>query len=142
MSTRPSAERTVLVFCIWASLGFLGAAGLVEGFARDSVAVSLLGLVGLCAAFIAHIVTNAVFGRGFGAGEAALGIGGFGLFAALFVAAWIAGDLSSSDYLSGLAAFGALAVGFLIYLSTRYGLRGAFSRFHHPARSGNGSNGR
>jgi hypothetical protein len=142
MSTATSAERTVLVFCIWASLGFLGAAGLLEGFSRDSLPIALVGLFGICAAFIAHIVVNALFGQGFTRGEVALGIGGFGLLAALFVAAWVAGDLSTADYLSGLAAFAALAVGFLVYLSARYGLRGAFSRFHLPAASSNGGGGR
>jgi hypothetical protein len=142
MSTRASAERTVLVFCIWAGPGFLGAGGLVEGFVRDSLPIALLGIGGICAAFIAHIVVNAVFGQGFSRAETALGIGGFGLFAALFVTAWVGGELSPTDYLSGLAAFFTLAMGFLVYLSTRYGMRGAFSRFHHTAPSGNGGNGR
>lgn len=142
MTTRSSAERTVLVFCIWASIGFLGACGLMEGFARNSVAVSLVGIAGLCLAFIAHIVVNAVFGQGFSRGEATFGIGAFGFFALVFIAAWLSGELSRADYLSGLAAFGALAAGFLLYLSTRYGLRGAFSRFHLAAPSGNGGGGR
>lgn len=141
MSTRASAERTVLVFCIWAGPGFLGAGGLVEGFVRDSLPIALLGIVGICAAFVAHIVVNAWFGQGFSRAEVALGIGGFGLFAALFVSAWAAGELSPTDYLSGLAAFATLVAGFIVYLSTRYGMRGAFSRFHHPSPSSHGGSG-
>lgn len=131
----PSAtERSVLVFSIWASLGFLGVAGMIEGFARDDLAVALLGLAGVVAAFFAHIVVNAVSGRGFTRGEAALGIGAFGLFAFVFVAAALAGTLTRADLHAGVAAFGLLAAGFVAYLATRHGLRGAFSRFHPPGR--------
>ena len=131
----PSAtERSVLVFAIWASLGFLGVAGMIEGFSRDDLAVALLGLAGIVAAFLAHIVVNAVCGRGFTRGETALGIGAFGLFAFVFVAAAVAGTLTRADYHAGVAAFGLLAAGFVAYLATRHGMRGAFSRFHPPGR--------
>ncbi|MGC4023814.1 MAG: hypothetical protein QM744_00705 [Mesorhizobium sp.] len=138
MPTHSNVERTIIVFCIWASLGFLGAAGLVEGFSRDSLAISLIGLAGLLAAFVAHIILNAVFGQSFTRGEAALGIGAFGLFAFAFIASWFAGILSRADYFTGIAAFAAIGAGFLIYLAARYGTRGAFSQFHIPPAQNNG----
>lgn len=133
MTTPSSTERGILVFSIWAALGFLGLGFLLEGFSQDRYLLSLTGILVLVAAFVAHIVANAIFRQGFTRGETALGIGGFGLLALVFIVGWFGGDMSMSDYYSGITLFGILAAGFLIYLATRYGTRGAFSRFHfHP----------
>lgn len=137
MSKPASVERDLLVFSIWAVLGLGGLAFLLEGFARDAYLVSLAGVVTIIAGFVAHIVVNGVFGCSFKPGEAALGIGVFGVLALVFIAGWASGGLSQNDYWSGLTLFAALGFGLPIYLSTRYGLRGAFSRFHlKPADSG------
>jgi hypothetical protein len=130
MATPHKTERGILVFAIWAVLGFAGLGFVLEGFARDSYLISLLGTGLLAAAFIAHIIVNAVFAQGFEPGEAALGIGVFGLLAGVFIVSWFGGALSMADFHAGLTLFGGLVAGFLAYLSTRYGLRGAFSRFH------------
>jgi hypothetical protein len=130
MSKPAMIERDLLVFSIWAVLGFGGLAFLLEGFARDSYLISLAGIVAIVCGFVAHIIVNAIFRCGFRPGEAALGIGAFGVIALVFIVGWAAGDLSRIDYLSGLTLFAVLAFGFLAYLSTRYGLKGAFSRFH------------
>ena len=42
----------------------------------------------------------------------------------------LAGGTSAVDFYIGLTLFGSLVSGFLIYLVTRHGLRGAFSKFH------------
>lgn len=129
-------ERDLLVFANWAVLGFGGLCFLLEGFARDTYLVSLAGIVAIVAAFAAHIVINAIFDTGFRPGEVALGIATFGVIALIFIGGWLAGGLSMSDYWSGLTLFAVLALGMPVYLSTRYGLRGAFSRFHiRPADS-------
>lgn len=130
MTPSPNSERGILVFSIWAVLGFAGLGFVLEGFARDAYWVSTLGTATLIAALIAHIIVNALFDQGFDPGEAALGIGSFGLMALVFLFASVRGALTTSDFHSGLTLFGALAAGFLAYLTTRYGLRGAFSRFH------------
>lgn len=138
MSKSAMVERDLLVFSIWAVLGFGGLALLLEGFSRDSYAVSVAGIAAIVAGFAAHFVVNAIFDTGFKQGEAALGIGVFGIVVAVFIASWAAGGLSASDYWSGLTLFAVLALGLPIYLSTRYGLRGAFSHFHvRHADSGN-----
>jgi hypothetical protein len=123
-------ERGILVFAIWATLGFLGLGIVLEGFSRDSWAISAAGVATLVTAFVAHMVANAVFRTGFTRGEAALGIGTYGLLGAVFLLGVVGGEMSMTDYYSGLTLFGVLAAGFLAYLTTRHGLRGAFSQFH------------
>lgn len=126
----PNVDRGILVFCIWSVLGFLGLAIVLEGFKLDYWSVSAGGVATILLAFVAHIIVNAVFVTGFSRGETALGIGAYGLLGLIFVLGAASGTMSRSDYYSGLTFFGALAAGFIAYLATRHGLRGAFSRFH------------
>ncbi|MCZ4291249.1 hypothetical protein [Hoeflea alexandrii] len=130
MSKPAMVERDLLVFSIWAVLGFGGLALLVEGFSRDSYVISLAATLTIILGFIAHIVVNAVFDCGFKPGETALGISAFGAVALAFIIGWAMGGLSAADYWSGLTLLAALGFGLPIYLSTRYGMRGAFSSFH------------
>ena len=44
MATSRTVDRDLLVFSIWAVLGFLGLAFLIEGLTRDSYLVSLIGI--------------------------------------------------------------------------------------------------
>ena len=127
---KPDLNRGILVFSIWGSLGVLGLCLFLEGMARDSWFVAAGGVVIIVAAFAAHIVVNALFGVGFSYGEATLGIGAYGLLALVFIAGALASDMTTIGYYSGLTLFGTLAAGFLLYLVTRHGLRGAFSQFH------------
>lgn len=128
--TTRSVERAILVFSIWAALGLLGLGLVLEGFVRDDWLISALGVGAIVLAFVTHIVVNALFGNGFSRGEAALGIGVYGLLGLVFLFGAVSGDMSMTDYYSGLTLFGVLAAGFLAYLTTRHGLRGAFSQFH------------
>lgn len=130
LSPLPNVERSILVFSTWAVLGFLGLGLLLEGLTRDSVTLSSLGVGGIVLAFVVHIVINGVFDTGFSPGETALGIGAYGLLGLVFVIGAITGETTMVDFYSGLIFFGVLALGFLTYLFTRHGLRGAFSRFH------------
>lgn len=130
MRTPAAPERSILIFAIWAVLGFVGLGFVLEGMARELYVACGIGLAVIVAAFAAHIVVNFVFRQGFTRGEAALGIGVYGLLALVFVLASIGGRLGQVGYASGLAMFGVIAVGFIVYLATRHGLRGAFSQFH------------
>ncbi|MBU0584122.1 MAG: hypothetical protein KKB66_16520 [Alphaproteobacteria bacterium] len=125
-----TVERDLLVFSIWAVLGLLGLGFLLEGLTRDAYPLALIGILLVVAGFVAHIIVNQIFGKGFRRGETALGIGAFGALALVFIAAWTAGELSMADYASGLTLFGVLVAGLVAYLATRHGLRGAFSQFH------------
>lgn len=126
----PNVDRGILVFCIWSVFGFLGLGVLLEGFKLDAWGVSAGGVATILLAFCAHMVVNAVFATGFSRGETALGIGAYGLLGLVFVSGTASGTMSKADYYSGLTFFGCLAAGFIVYLATRHGLRGAFSRFH------------
>ena len=134
MANRAGVERGILVFSIWATLGFLGMGFWLEGAAREAMRISLLGIALILAAFVAHIVVNAVYRQGFTRGETALGIGVYGLMALLYVLARLQGGMNATAAQAGLALFGLLAAGFVTYLATRHGVRGAFTRFHHAAR--------
>jgi hypothetical protein len=123
-------ERSVLIFAIWAVLGILGLCVFLEGMKTDWWALSATGVLLIVLAFVAHIIVNRIFDTGFTPGEATLGIGAYGVLGLIFVVSATGGALSMPDYYSGLTLFGVLAAGFLAYLFTRHGLRGAFSRFH------------
>lgn len=128
--TGSSIERSILIFAIWAVLGFLGLGVFLEGMKTDIWLVSACGVSVIVLAFIAHIIVNGVFDTGFSAGETSLGLGAYGVLGFVFVVSAAGGSLTMTDYYSGLTLFGVLAAGFLAYLFTRHGLRGAFSRFH------------
>ena len=98
MAKPAMTERDLLVFSIWAVLGFGGSAFLLEGFSRDSYFVSLAGIAAIVSGFVAHIVVNAIFHCSFRPGEAALGIGTFGVLALAFIAGWATGSGAASAY--------------------------------------------
>ncbi|MCU0906216.1 MAG: hypothetical protein MUF73_01955 [Rhodobacteraceae bacterium] len=126
----PNIDRAILVFTIWGSLGFLGLGIILEGLARDRWLVSVAGIAVIIAAFGAHIVVNALHRTGFTRGETALGIGVYGILGLVFVVGALMGGMTQADFHIGLTLLGTLAVGFVAYLVTRHGLRGAFSQFH------------
>lgn len=133
-SPTPSAasgtERSILIFSIWAVLGFFGLGLFLEGMKTDAWALAATGVGVITLAFIAHIIVNGVFDTGFSQGEAVLGIGAYGVLGLVFVVSAASGTMTMADYYACLTLFGVLATGFLAYLSTRHGMRGAFSRFH------------
>jgi hypothetical protein len=129
-SQTPIVERSIMVFTSWAVLGFFGLGLFLEGLERDSWPLSAAGVGVIVAAFAVHIIINGIFATGFSPGETVLGIGAYGLLGLVFVIGTVSGDMTMSDYYAGLTLFGVLAAGFLAYLLTRNGLRGAFSRFH------------
>ncbi len=130
MAEQFKIERKILVFSIWAVLGFLGLGLILEGLAQDHYFIALAGILSIVAAFVGHIIVNAIFNQGFQPGEVALGLSVFGLVVLFFILGWITTDLSMSDYYTGITLFAVLIIGFIAYLSTRYGMRSAFSRFH------------
>ena len=121
-------ERNLIVYANWAIFGIGGLCFVMEGLSRDVYLVSLIGVAAILAGIIGHLVINTVFRTAFTSGEAALGVGVFAIAALSFIGAWAVGDLSEQDYWSGLTLFGVLAAGLPVYLSTRYGFRGAFAQ--------------
>lgn len=127
-------ERSVVVFANWAVFGFVGLGFITEGFARDNYLIGLIGIAGIVLGLVGHVVLNGVFNSSFTSGETALGLTLFGSVVLVFVLGWLFRGYSAQDFYIGLTLFALLVAGFVIYLATRFGLRGAFSQFHlrHP----------
>lgn len=128
-----SIESKLLVFAIWSGIGVIGLLLVLEGFSRDSYFLGVAGTFSVLVALIAHVIVNAVYSRGFSVGEVALGISSFGILVFAFLISMLLGAASMADFYIGVTFFGVIALGFATYLVTRYGLRGAFSRFHVDA---------
>ncbi len=122
-------ERGIVVFCNWAVFGFIGLGFLLEGGARDSFPVGLIGVAGIAAGFGGHVIINSLYRQPFTLGETALGLGLFVTVVLVFVAGWLGGELTVTEIYIGLTLLAVLVVGFLVYVTTRYGVRGAFNRF-------------
>ncbi len=122
-------ERGIIVFCNWAVFGIIGLTFLLEGVATDAYLTALAGIIGIVAGFIGHMVINVVFGQAFSLGETALGLAVFAISILIFILNWAFVGLSETDFFIGLTLLSVLVTGFFAYLSTRYGIRGAFNRF-------------
>mgnify|MGYP006431592289 CR=1 FL=1 len=112
-------ERSVLVFSTW----------------TNRYGTAFAGILLVMAAFVTHVVINTLYRTGYTAGETALGLATFGVVALLMVVGFATGQLDERDFLTCLSLVGVLVVGFISYLATRYGLRGAYSTFHHNSKS-------
>ncbi|MFO1149772.1 MAG: hypothetical protein U1E62_15450 [Alsobacter sp.] len=127
---RPALDRHALVMTIWLSLGFAAAVLLHLGLERGA-AWLILGAFGvLVAAFLGHVIVNAVLGARFTTRELALGLV---LYGAALVAFGLAILLSPGF---AARAFWPLSGGFVLllvvvvfYMITQFGVRVAFQGF-------------
>lgn len=127
---RAALDRHALVMALWLPLGFAAAvlfhAGLASG--RPVLVLGAFGVV--AAAFLAHVIVNAVLGTRFTTRELALGLVlyggallGFGLAVLLSPAFAARAFLPVSGGL--LMIFGVV----VFYMITHFGARGAFEGF-------------
>ena len=124
-------ERRLAVVTSWCLFGAFGLALIQSGMVHGNIPVGLGGCALLVAGYVTQVIINAFHGGGFTTGEVAFGFSVFGVAVAGFAASWIldpAFDLA--DVSIGLGGIAAMIVSFLVYLVTRYGLRGSFSMFH------------
>jgi hypothetical protein len=125
------AEHRLAVLTNWGFWGGFAIALVASGFAADSVVVSLAGYGLLVAGFVSHVIVNWVYGTGFRNGEVTAAFGLFGVAVVTFLLSWLLNPLfSRADVVSGLAGLAIVVFGFIVYLTTRFGLRGSFSMFH------------
>jgi hypothetical protein len=125
------AEHRLAVLTGWMFFGGLAVAMIASGFSADSVPAAAAGYALMAAGFVAHLVVNWVYRAGFRNGEIAAAFGLFGTAVAVFMASWLFNpEFSRADVASGLLGLATVVLGFLAYLTTRYGLRGSFSMFH------------
>ncbi len=129
METSQKIERGIIVFCNWTVFGLVGLGLLMEGGARDSFLLGSVGVGSIIVGFSGHILVNSIFQQSFTLGETVLGLGLFAIFVLTFIALWIGGGLSRVDFNIGLSLLAVLVAEFLVYVISRYGLRGAFKRF-------------
>ncbi|HWA45082.1 MAG TPA: hypothetical protein VHA10_17815 [Hypericibacter adhaerens] len=135
MLTIRQTERRLAVIANWGLFGTFGLGLILSGVNGGTIALGLLGFALILVGFIAQVIINQVYGRGFTPGEVALGFIGFGIAVLGFVASWIFDPtFGTTDIVVGLSGFAAIIVAFLVYLVTRYGLKGSFSMFHHRGR--------
>jgi hypothetical protein len=135
MLTIRQTERRLAVIANWGLFGTFGLGLIQSGIRSGTIALGLLGFALILVGFISQVIINQVYGRGFTTGEVALGFVGFGVAVLGFVASWIFDpNFGTAEIVIGLSGFAAIIAAFLIYLVTKYGLKGSFSMFHHMGR--------
>ncbi len=125
------AEQRLAVLTSWGLFGAFSLALVATGFRADHILVAAAGYLVLVAGFVSHLIINRIYGMGFRSGEIAAGISLFGLAAFSFLVFWAFDPaFTLSNALSGLLGLAVAAACFVVYLATRFGLKGAFSMFH------------
>lgn len=130
MATFRDTERRLAVVTCWSLCAPFALAFVISGFA-GSVVMGAIGFAILVVGFVAHVIINQLYGTGFTTGEIVVGFIAFDVALLSFMGAWIATpELGGARVITGLAGFGAIVLCFVVYLVTRYGMKGAFSMFH------------
>lgn len=130
MSAEVLIERRIVVFAIWFTLGTLGLCLVLQAFYQDLLWIGLAGIATLALGFSMHLVANRYFVQTFTRGEIAFGTAAVTLLGMILVVSWFSTDYSLTDMILASALTGTVVFSVLAYLVTRYGARGAFSRFH------------
>ena len=135
MLTIRQMERRLAVVANWALFGSFGLGLIQSGAASGRSAIGLLGFALIIVGFVVQVIINRIHGGGFTVGEIALGFSAFGIAVVGFVASWIFDPrFGATDIVIGLGGFAAIIAGFIVYLVTKYGLKGSFSMFHQMRR--------
>jgi hypothetical protein len=127
----PVADRHALVMAVWLTAGLIGTALVHYGLARDlDIPIYAAGGVVL-AAFIAHVITNAVYGTVFTRRELTLALVLYGLALIAFAMATLMVPQFKERFFLPLGLV-LVVVGFgvLLYMVMHYGLRGVFDQFN------------
>lgn len=124
-------DRHALVMAIWTPTFFVAAILLHRGLAYGGAWWIFAGFGFIIAAFVAHIIANAVLGTNFTTGERALGIFAFAaaLLALLLTVLISPPGLGASIFLPFGLGLIALVATVIAYLVIAFGARGAFEQF-------------
>jgi hypothetical protein len=135
MITIRQTERRLAVIANWGLFGAFGLGLIQSGIGSGAIVIGLLGFALLLVGFVSQVIINHFYGGGFTAGEIALGFIAFGIAVLGFVATWIFDPaFGTTDIVIGLSGFAAIIIAFIVYLVTKYGLKGSFSMFHQMGR--------
>lgn len=129
-------ERGIAVFSNWGVFGAVGVGFLMEGVARETYVLSLVGIAAVVAGFVGHLLVNAWYGQSFSRGETGLGLAMLGAVVLTFIVAWLTHRLAEATVWTGLSLIAAMIGLGAVYLATRFGVKGAFSQFHGRAPRG------
>ena len=123
-------DRHALVMTVWLSFGFVAAALFGYGFGAGGALFLFAAFAVVLAAFIGHVIVNAVYGGTFTARELALGLV---LYAAALLAFGLATLLSpefrSRSFLPVSLGLVAVSAAVVFYMITHFGVRRAFEAF-------------
>ncbi len=135
MITIRQTERRLAVIANWGLFGAFGLGLIQSGIGSGAVVVGLVGFALILVGFVSQVIINRFYGDGFTTGEVALGFIAFGIAVLGFVASWIFDPtFGTTDIVIGLSGFAAIIIAFIVYLVTKYGLKGSFSMFHQMGR--------
>ncbi len=123
------ADCALIVFAVWAVAAPMALCLILEGVARDSLALGLAGTACVPPALPATSCQACIRQR-LRPGELALALVGTALLALGLLAASLGAATSGADLVIFFALFLVVAGFFALYLTTRIGLRHTFSRFH------------
>ncbi|MEQ1941558.1 hypothetical protein ABMA32_03955 [Mesorhizobium sp. VNQ89] len=124
-------DRHALVMAIWTPSAFVAATLLHRGLSSGGAWWIFSGFAVIIAAFVAHIIANAVLGKGFTTGERALGIVAFAASVLALLLAVLVGPpgLGARIFLPVGLGLISLVVAVVAYLVIAFGARGAFEQF-------------
>jgi hypothetical protein len=133
MKTVPPNERLdrhALVTALWLALGFVAIILFDQGFGGGSTWALAGGFGVVLAAFIGHVIVNAVCETGFTPRELALGLVVFGAGLIAFVLAVLAVPGFGERFFAVMSlGFVVLFVVVVFYMVTHYGVRRVFDAF-------------
>ena len=131
MATVRETERRLAIITNWGFVGSFGLCLIMSGFNDSQLALGLIGFAVLIGGFISHLIIGNLFGTIFDSGEVIVGFILFGIGLVAFMVSWLFDPrFDSADVAMGLAGFAAIIACFIVYVITRFGLKGSFSMFH------------
>ena len=130
LERREALDRHALVMAIWLSLGFVAVTLLKYGLGPGGNWFILSGFGVLIAAFIGHIVINAVYRTTFSPRELALGLVVYAAALVMFgFSVLLSASLRDSTVVTLGIGFVAVFVVVVFYMIIHFGVRRAFEAF-------------
>lgn len=131
MTSYDRVDRHALVMAIWTPCAFVAAVLLHKGLVSGGGWWFFAGFAAIIAAFVAHVIANAVLKAGFTVGERALGIVAFAVALISFLLSVLLGpaELAQRIFLPVGLGLMSLVAAVVAYLVIAFGARAAFERF-------------
>lgn len=130
-SDRAALDRHALVVALWLACGLVALALLGHGFGRGGWPSVAGGFGVLLAAFVGHVIVNAVFATTFTRRELALGLVVYAAgLAAFLIASLAVPGFAARHFLVASLGFLALFAGVTFYMITHFGMRQVFDAFN------------